>query len=349
MSTLTIDSKKISKKNTELYDFSLYNPDNIVFCDPVKVKIPGGSFNIVKIPILCKYAKRKNGEIVLDDKGFIVADDNAIGKCAFMFPEMFSFGVSENIDNATKQLTGYQLPLTLYSKEGATSEQLKCHDNIKRIIERAKEFLVKNRSKIGKPTCNDVRDFKDLDKVVYQKMDEDGQPMPDSIPTINPKLIYYKERVDSETGVTKPASLSTVFYNEDEVDEAGNVVEVDPLEYLSNSSQKKYKLCNVKPVIDFDSMCVAAKTSMKLTIPEAFVKTIQSGQSRLLSNRPRQQFQVSRENPMLDAPLSLSEEPVREEEEEQELELTDERPATPPPVEDKKAKKIVKNKKKSEE
>lgn len=348
MTALTIDSKKIKKMTTELYDFSQYNPNNIVFCDPVKITVPGVAFPIIKVPILCKYAKKKNGELQFDNNGFIEVEDNAYGKCAFMFPEMFSFGVSENLDLVTKNLNGYQMSVCLYAKEGATEEQLKCHNNIKRFLERAKEFLVKNRSKINKPTCNDVRDFKDLDKVVYQKLDEEGQPLADSIPTMYPKLVYYKEQTDVKTGGKKPANLATTFYNEDEVDEDGNPSQVNPLDYLSDSKQKAFKLCNVKPVIDFDSISVAPKPSLKVTIPEAFVKSIQTGQTKLLMNKKPQKVSYNRVCPIMeDVPQqkNIDEEPEVEREDENELELNDN--PTPPPVEEKK-KKMIKKKKSDE-
>lgn len=344
MTELMIDSKKIKKKPTELYEFSQYNPDNIVLCDPVNIKVPGVAFPIIKIPILCKTAKRKNGEFVLDANGYIQVEDNTYTKCAFMFPEMFSFGVSENTDPNTNKLNGYQMSLCLYSKEGATEEQLKCHENIKRFLTRAKEFLVKNRSKINKPTYNDVRDFKDIDKVVYQKFDEDGNPLADSIPTIYPKLVYYKEQVDMKTGKVKPSNLSTTFYNEDDVDSDGNAVQVNPLEYLSDTKQKKYKLCNVKPIIDFDSISVAPKPSLKLTVPEAFIKTIQTGQTKLLMNKPVQKVSYTSIRPIMSEAAPLNEEPEPErEDDDNENELNDTLP--PVQVEEKKPKKMIKKKK----
>lgn len=353
----TINGKKVTKRPTECYNIEEYDLDNIVFCDPRKVPIPGGLF-MYKINMLCKYAKRDaKKNIIYDSNGKIVVDDNTIGKCAFVFPKMFSFGVSENIMNG--KLDGYQMSFVLHDREadgGAKENQLKIIDELKNFIERAKKHLVSIRKQIGKPDCDQVRDFKNLNKLLYQKMGDNGEPAPDSPPTLSAKLEFYKER--EEGGVVKPSRMVTKFYEVDDdgepvLDEEDNPTQVNPLNYLSVKSgdNKSFTLCNVFPMLDFDCVNIGVKESVSVVMHEAGVKKIEreARGSLMFGNRPVSYKRISAVVNDDETEETQTNEVVEKTET---LELNDDedddetpvREPTPPPVEEKKKKTLRKKK-----
>ena len=364
-----IDNKKVSKKN-QLHEFIEYDTKNILFADPVEGTVPGVPGSYYRINILAKNAKltqNEDGNFVPEFTTPVLKDDvvvtepemimsDTIGDFMVTFDKMFSFGVAESIDPTTQKVTGHSMSLSLYSKDGATEREIKTVDKLETFIERCRLHLLSVCKLVKKPKLL-ITDLKDMGKLLYWKLDDDGEKVPGMGPTFSPKLVEYKASVDSK-GVEKPYQMITTFYLEDEVDDEGNPKEVDPLTFLSDNKNKKFKLCYVRPVIKFDSIFIGGKSiSIQCKITEADITSVQVGSQRLLHNRHKfvtnsksNSSSSSGVNPLLSGGGNSNKDEDSDEEEEkdehkekqsvQQVELKDE----PPVVK----KKIIKKKKESE-
>ena len=96
-----------SNMNTQLTTASGYNTDRMIFSDPIKGSIAGTSPEI------------KFQRIYINSKN----EDGSVGELLIPTHKCFSFGVSENTDPNTGEVTGYVFPLCLYSRTGATPEE----------------------------------------------------------------------------------------------------------------------------------------------------------------------------------------------------------------------------------
>lgn len=298
-----INGKKVSKKN-QLHDFLDYDIDNLVFADAVEGSVPNSNppVKFYRINVLAKNAKLKeiedeDGNIsevpeftkeVVDDKGVVVEEpkmvmSETIGDPMFILDRMFSFGVSESTDPATGKVTGHSISLCMYTKEGPTEREIKTVDKFEALIQKCKDHLLSVRKSVKQPLL-EMSDLKNMNKLLYWKKDEDGNRVPGMGPTLGPKLIEFKASVDSK-GVEKPYQMVTTFYLEDEVDDEGNPREVDPLTFLSDNANKKFKLCYVRPVIKIDSIFVGSKISIQCKITEGDISPVQAGAQKLLHGR----------------------------------------------------------------
>lgn len=307
------------KKNTQLHNVTDWNADNIVFADPEYCTVPNSepAINYARVNIMTQNHKlNEEGQVVLDDKGLPVNDDS-IGDLVLSFPRMFSFGVQENVSQETKAVTGHSMSFALFSREGATEDEIRTVKKLEEIIQKCRDqlFAIKDTEPLKKMKKNknwsslEAQDLKDLDKMLYYKLDENNDRILGQGPTFSPKLIEYKERVDKKTGKTTPYQMATVFYLENEVDENGDPIEVSPLEYLSTKTDKKYCFC--RPAIKIDSLFVGAKVvTIKCLLTEADVAPVQMGPQRLLHGRQKVVtnnkliMSSSKVNPMISAPVN---------------------------------------------
>jgi len=298
-----INGKKVSKKN-QLHDFLEYDLDNMIFTDAVEGAVPNSNppVKFFRINILVKNAKLKevkdvDGHItdvaeftdpVIDDNGVLVEEpkmvmSDTVGDFMLALDRMFSFGVSESTDPATGKVTGHSMSLCMYSKDGPTEREIKTVDKFEALIQKCKEYLLSVRKSVKQPLL-EMSDLKNMNKLIYWKTDEDGNRVPGVGPTISPKLIEFKASVDSK-GVEKPYQMVTTFYLEDEIDKEGNLREVDPLSFLSDNANKKFKLCYVRPVVKIDSIFIGAKISIQFKITEADIAPVQPGAQKFLHGR----------------------------------------------------------------
>lgn len=270
-----LNGKKVSKKN-QLHDILEWDVNNMVFADAELGNVPGSDppISFYRINILTKNQKT-------DENGNTLQDDS-IGDLNLLLDRCFSFGVSESTSPETKKVTGHTLALSLWSREGATEREIQTTNKLESIIQKCKEHLLTIKKDIKKPKLEMV-DLKGMDKMLYWKTDEEGERVVGQGPTFSPKLIEFMERVDS-SGKVKPYQMSTIFYLEDEVDENGNPVEVDPLDFLSTKTSKKY--CYAKPVVKVESIFFGAKSiAIQCKVTESDIASVQQGPQKLLHRR----------------------------------------------------------------
>ena len=349
-----INGKKVSKKN-QLHDFLNYDFNNLNFADAVEGSVPNSNppVKFFRINILAqneKYIEKEdeNGNItdeieytdpVKDDNGVLIEEPKMVmtdtmGDFLFTLDRSFSFGVSESTDPATNLVTGHQISMCLYNKDGPTEREIKVVEKFEMLIQKCKEHLLKVGKSIKKPRL-EMSDLKNMDKLIYWKLDEEGERIPGVGPTISPKLIEYK----------KPYQMVTAFYLEDEVDDEGNPREVDPLTFLSDNKNKKFKLCYIRPVIKIESIFIGAKISIQCKISEGDISPVQAGVQKFLHGRQKTK-EISKTIflPKTNSSKDEDEEDEEKKEEKKSVEeLSDDVPSVPAPK-----KRVVKKIKKTD-
>jgi hypothetical protein len=211
----------------------------------------------------------------------ITNPDGTQGDVVFGMDRSFSFGVSENRSKETKALQGYSYPISLYDRDGATEHQLLTVQFIELCAEVAIEHMLKAA------TRDEVNDYKyqeaNLMKFnpLYYK-EEKGVRIEGASPTFYPKLMWYKAG-KNKRGKEVGERMFSRFYAEDEVDENGDPLPLNPLDFQN----KKH---NTTPAIKWEGIFfgkAAKNTQWKLY--EAYVKEAESGAKRLLRTAARSQ------------------------------------------------------------
>jgi hypothetical protein len=353
-----VNGKKLSKtKLKNVFEVLKYDMNNLVCCEPRKVPIPNGMF-MQKIDILAKLPKlNERGEPILNSKGLYEVYDDRFTEATFLFPQMFTFGVSESVMDG--KLSGYQVSYVLFNKPdegGPTEEQKAVKNKIEEFMTVAKNYLFSIKNKIGRKDFTSPSEFRSINKIIYQKDDEDGNPIADKPPTLNSTLNWYKQNVDKN----QPERMATKFYDEENdknqpermatkfYDEENDNAEINPLECLSNKLTKDFHLCYLTPLLTFDCLNIAGgKETASIKTFEAFYKKVEksSGGGLLLQNKPTKYKRISQ---VIDKPVETEvKNDVKEEEVEEEAELGSEpeeepqRQPSPPPKKEKKSKKKV--------
>jgi len=264
MSKVVSNKSNLSARqaNTQLVEPFDYNPNNLIFDDPVAESIPGQPGTNYRINIGYKNPNKKDGFLIL------------------AFDTCYCFGVSENQDQTTKALNGYILPVSLYDMNGPTPKQQKVVEVLCDIVSQCKKTLLKDdvQEKMGKYEDDKIieSDLRKVDLIYWKK--ENSKPTKEKGGTFYPKLLWSKPK--QKDGKEIPAKMTTRFYNEDEVDEEGNPVEVDPIQYVG-------RRCMVTAAVKIESIFIGTKIGIQAKIYEAFVKDVESGPKRLLVFKPR--------------------------------------------------------------
>ncbi len=231
------------KKNNMLAYPDTYDFDNLRFDEITEEQIPSKN---KKGPALSYY------RIPIYTKN----PDGTEGDLIWMGEQGFSFGVQENTSPETGNPTGYSISYCMYDREGATPKQLK---------------IVKQWDELANP--------------LYWKIDETGKRMEDRGPTLYPRLMEQKAKtIENKKGEKEdiPGKILSVFYNEDDVDEEGNPVEIDALELVG-------KYAKIKPAIKLEGIYIGGTTiSLQYKVQEADVQLQSAGNKRLL-HRPDKQ------------------------------------------------------------
>ena len=292
--------------NTILSNPSTYDIENIIFSEPVPGCIPD---SVPKIEFFRINLATKN-------------PDGTIGDLIFGTEKLYSFGVSENKSLDSGKISGYVMPLCLWSRDGPTAAEKSFTDIFTAIVDKCKEHLVENREEIEKfdLELNDLKKFNPLyykkEKVVDSKTGKtvlkavEGQG-----PTLYAKLIYSKKNNNFTTSFFSPKDGS----------------EVDPLSLLN-------KHCFTRAAIKIESIFVGQRLSLQVKVYEAEVEEKQMGSRRLLqralpnANRLVMQSSGSASQMMTQEPADDNEGSLRGSDSEEEE-------APPPPVVKKKAKK----------
>ena len=117
---------------TNLNDFK---PENISFGASKVSNVPGKDVTYERIPISINH------------------DDGTYGSLLIKTEKCFSFGVKENLDKETGEITGWSLPIVMYDRLEPTEEQRKWVEKFNEIVEHCKDYVMQlydiERQKLG--------------------------------------------------------------------------------------------------------------------------------------------------------------------------------------------------------
>ena len=288
----TLDGKKVSKKNIPIEVYN-YDENNIVFCDAKKGSFTGPNETQITYHTFPVLTKNKDG---------------TIGDLLLLFDRVFSFGVQANLDPNSGKLTKHTVALSLYDREGATEEQIQTVKKMEQIIQKAREHVTSIKKLIKKPLIGEA-ELSNLDKLLYWKTDENGEKIPGQGPIFSPSLFEFKDKF-KDGKLVKEGKMCTVFYEVDEdgelteLDEEGNPVEIDPLNYLSTKDKKTF--FKIRPLIKIEDVFVGAKICLRCKILEADICPTTLGHKRVLHSVTKSENKIgfksltSKVNPLVD-------------------------------------------------
>lgn len=234
----------------------------------------------------------------------IINPDGTEGDLIFSLDRCYCFGVSESKAPDTGVLNGYSMAISMYDRDGATERQVRTVMFIEVLSELLIEHCLTDETKdaLGKYDLEAAL-LKKLNPLYYKT--EKGKKIEGASPTFYPKLMWWKAGKD-RNGKDKPASMSTVFYSEDEVDAEGEQLKIDPLEFIG---VKAYATAAIK----IENIFLGSKNNLQAKVYEAEVKEIESGKKRLLKVAATRgpSVIIGGSNPLLEQKLSNNEEKER--------------------------------------
>jgi hypothetical protein len=234
--------------NTQLTSVNGFKISNLLFG-----KVRDGGNGTARLPIGIKNADGSAGELILET------------------PDLYSFGLSENMKFGTKEADGsYSVVLCLQDKSAPTDEQTKWVDTFNSIVENIKKHLVDNRVSIKKYDL-ELSDLRKFNPIFIKKDKITGQVAPDASP-----MLYVKVIQDKKTG-----RIDTPF-------ETRDGKEVDPMTLLG-------KHCNIRAAIKIESVHIGNRISLQVKLYGAEVQVKDTGIKRLL-RRP-----VANDNVVMDS------------------------------------------------
>ena len=232
-----------NKENTQLTPAIGYNTSRMIFSDPQDGTIPGSTPSI------------KFKRINIRTKN----EDGTIGDLIISTERVFSFGVQENKSLETGEVNGHVMPLCLWNKEGATSEEEEWITSFNKIIDNCKKHVIDNREEIGQYDLEMSHLYKF--NPLYWKKDK-GKVVDGQGPVLYAKLIESK----------KQNKILTMFYDTD-----GNPIP---------DSEIHGKYCHANAAIKIESIFIGNKISMQVKLWEAEVEFAGSRMKRLRKQRP---------------------------------------------------------------
>jgi hypothetical protein len=227
----------MSYDNTQLTSAFGYDVKNIRFRKPIDGSILNDTVKFKRIAIGTRNPDGSLGELVIPTL------------------QVYSFGLSENVNPQTSKTDGYSLSLCLYTKDNPTEEQKKWVETFNSIVEHIKQYLLDHKDDIEKYELEPA-DLKKLNPLYYKK--EKGKIVEGTGPTLYAKVMQNK----------KTNLITTPF-----CDENGN--DLDPLSILG-------KRCYATAAIKFEGIFIGSKISLQVKVYEAKVKLIDSAPKRFL-------------------------------------------------------------------
>ena len=214
--------------NNTLISVKNFNTDNIIYSKPEVNNIPGQKLSFQRIRL--NYEQEDNiSDLIIESP-----------------PNLLCWGLTEQHDMVSGQLSGYQLPICLWSKNGPTEEEKEFTDTIEKICAHTKKYLVDNRESFGKYDL-EMTDLKKFN-CLYWKMDK-GKIVENRGPTLYAKCMYSKQN----------ERFGTVFVNENLNSN------VNPLSILN-------KQCNVKFALKIESIYIGTKISLQVKLCEVLFR-----------------------------------------------------------------------------
>ena len=205
-----------------------FNTDNIVFSKPETNTVPGQKISYKRIRLNYKQG---------DDLHDLILESP---------PNLLSWGLAEQHDMVTSQLTGYQLPICLWSKNGPSSTERLFTDTIDKICEYTKKYLIDHKEEIEMYNL-DLSDLKRFNPLYWKT--EKGKIVEERGPTLYAKCLYNKT----------DQKINTIFINEDLRNN------VNPLSILD-------KQCFVKFALRIESIFFGTKISLQVKLHEVLFR-----------------------------------------------------------------------------
>ena len=224
-------------ENTQLTSAIGYDTKRMIFSTPLSGSIPNTPINYKRILISTKN------------------EDGTVGDLILPTEQLFSFGVSENVNPDTKKVNGYVMPLCLYNRDGPSKNEKAWVETFNNIVERCKDHIIENREEIEMYDLTRP-ELKKLNILYYKR--EKGKIVEGTGPTLYAKLIVSK----------KQNKIITMFFDYD-----GEPI--DPLNLLG-------KYCFTKSAVKIESIFIGNKISLQVKLYECEVKLMETGMKRLL-------------------------------------------------------------------
>ncbi len=201
---------------------------------------------------------------------------------------LLCWGLQEQRDQGTNNLTGYQCPIVLWSSNSPSREEKAFTDKIDEICDHVVQYLVDHKDEIGKYDLqpSDLRKINPL----YWKT-EKGVRIEGKGPTLYARCIYSK----------KNDSVETIFYDEIE----GR--RVNPLSVIEKHFFSRFAL-------KVESVYIGTKISLQFKLQEVGFRLKGESMKSLLFPELNTGTAFSLPAPENDAGLELLEKPVEKEE-----------------------------------
>ena len=241
-----------------------YNIENMVFSDPVNGSIPNSTIQFKRIMIKTKYPNGQIGDLIIPTE------------------RLYSFGVNVNTSQETGKVTGYTMPMCMWSRENCTKEEKEWTDTLTKIVEKCKDHLVENREEIEKWDLEHA-ELKKLNPLYFKK--EKGKIVEGLGPKLYPKLIQSRKAKEKS-----PETDGIITYFYDKKDETLN-----PIELVG-------KPCFVNAAVKIESIFIGSKITLQVKLFECDVELLESqgGLRKLLRDRNKKEVssEVS-QNPLI--------------------------------------------------
>jgi hypothetical protein len=243
-------TKPINRSDTnQLTDLFELDSSKLIFDEPIKNEMPGiPPYYRINLAI-----KNPDGKTESD--------------LFFQLDRCKTFGIKENRDNNTGNLTGYAVGILLFDKSGATERQQQLFQAMNEIVEKCKDHLMspETKKKVGKTQLKVREQLDSITPISYIKNKETLE-FDMNAPILNAKLMYAKTKTDKE-GNEIPSRIMTRFYDEDELESTG-VLETSVLDPLENLNRRGW----ITPVIRFESIFVGKDIKIQAKIYQAVFK-----------------------------------------------------------------------------
>lgn len=255
--------KYSSERSQQLIDPASLDPKRLVFSDVVEGTVPNSVVKFRRISMAYQN------------------DDGTLTDVLLPTPRLFSYGIGENTDPQTKKVTGYSLPLILFSKDGATKEETDFLKGFQAVVEAAKHHLVKEDVKASLNKDWDLNDLKKIASCLYYKK-EQGKIVEGASPTLYTKLISTsggkkkgKDTKESKEDEHPKIKILSQFYSEKDNQP------IDPMTLTGRYG-------HVRAVVKIESIYDGSKTTLQVKLYEAVYDPIESTMKSLLvrNNNP---------------------------------------------------------------
>lgn len=250
----------MDNNNTQLTSADGYDTSRMIFSEPQSGTIPSSipQISYKRINIATRNEDGTSGELILPTE------------------QVFSFGVSENLNPDSGKVNGYVMPLCLWSRDGPTAAERTWTDTFNNIVEKCKDYLIDNKEEIEQYEL-ERNDLKKLNPLYYKR--DKGKIVEGTGPTLYSKLIVSK----------KHDKVVTMFFDFDG----------EPL----NAMDLLGKYCFARAAIKIESIFIGNKISLQVKLYECVVRPTDTGMKRLLS-RPTAKSAVllAEQNPVKPVP-----------------------------------------------